>query len=180
MLTPFDYEGATAEHYELATGLREMACIQSLPRLPKSPIALYYSGTYRPLREKKLLAVQSYLKLVKYLLPEDESIQTSHIWHDDLHTENIFVNPNDPSEIYGFIDWQCTELASLYDHTLEPYVLDYEGPPLEGLLERPRLADTRELFDHEPEPLARKKAESLFTKMSLVSLYRHLVHKRNA
>ncbi|KAE8350734.1 hypothetical protein BDV28DRAFT_33292 [Aspergillus coremiiformis] len=166
-----------AADYERATGLRELQCIRNTARLPRSPIAIYYSGTYRPSRDNKILAVESYLKLVKFLLPE-ESIQTSHIWHNDLHAENIFVNPSDPSEIYGVIDWQSTELAPLYDHTLEPYIRDYDGPPLDGLLERPRLADIRALFHDEPESIASRKANSLFTEMSLVSLYRHLIRKK--
>ncbi|RHZ57500.1 uncharacterized protein CDV56_108101 [Aspergillus thermomutatus] len=169
----------TAEDYERATGLRESYCIRNIPQLPRSPIAIYYSGTYQPSREKKLLAAESYLKLVKFLMPDDESIRMSHIWHNDLHTENIFVNPDNPSEIYGFIDWQSTELAPLYDHTLEPYFLDYDGPSLGGLLERPRLEDIRPLFQDEPEPVASRKANSLFTKMSLVALYRYFVRKKS-
>ncbi|KKZ65762.1 hypothetical protein EMCG_08437 [[Emmonsia] crescens] len=128
----------TAE-YEIASGMREIACIEQFSRLTGSPIALYGLGTYRPSKAKKLEAARGHLKFVKYLLPEDQSIQTSHIWHNDLHVENIFVNPDDPSEILGFIDWQSTELAPLYDHTVEPYVLDYDGPRVEGLLERPKL-----------------------------------------
>ncbi|OGM49762.1 hypothetical protein ABOM_001798 [Aspergillus bombycis] len=167
----------TAEDYERATGFRELHGIRNVSRLPGSPIAIYYSGTYQPSRDKKTLAVESYLKLLKFLLPE-KSLQTSHIWHNDLHTENILVNPMDPSEIYGIIDWQSTELAPLYDHTLEPYILDYDGPPLDGLMERPKLADIRALFHDEPEPIANRKANALFIDMSLVSLYRHLIRQK--
>ncbi|OJJ50188.1 hypothetical protein ASPZODRAFT_157128 [Penicilliopsis zonata CBS 506.65] len=167
----------TAADYERATGLREIYCTENMPKLPRSPIALHYSGTYQPSRESKILAIESYLKLLRYLLPE-VSIQTSHIWHCDLHAENIFVNPSNLSEIYGIIDWQSTELAPLYDHPIEPYILEYDGPPLDGLLDRPKLADIRSLFQGDPEPLAERKATSLYTKMSLVSLYRHLVHKK--
>ncbi|EGC45217.1 phosphotransferase enzyme family protein [Histoplasma capsulatum var. duboisii H88] len=167
----------TAEEYEIATGMREIACIEQFSQLPSSPIALYGPGTYRPSKAKKLEAARGYLKFVKYLLPDDESIQTSHIWHNDLHVENIFVNPNDPSEILGFLDWQSTELAPLYDHTIEPYILDYDGPRVEGLLERPKLAEIQRQFDS--DPASQKKAERLFVKMSLVSLYRHLIHLTN-
>ncbi|EAW11778.1 uncharacterized protein ACLA_094800 [Aspergillus clavatus NRRL 1] len=167
----------TAAEYERATGLRELHCTGNIPKLPRSPIAIHYSGTYRPSRETKILAIESYLKILKYLLPE-RSIQTSHIWHCDLHAENIFVNPSNPSEIYGIIDWQSTELAPLYDHAIEPYILDYNGPSLDGLLGRPKLADIRSLFRGDPEPLAERKTTSLYTKMSLVSSYRHLVHKK--
>ncbi|KAK9364515.1 kinase-like domain-containing protein [Lipomyces kononenkoae] len=125
------YSGDSAAAYEMATGIREISCIEQLPQLPQSPISFYYSRTYQPSRRKKVQADQYYLKLVKYLLPDEEFNQTSHIWHDDLHAENIFVNPNDPSGISGLIDWQSTELAPLYDHTLEPYLIDYDGPPMQ-------------------------------------------------
>lgn len=65
----------------------------------------------------------------------------------------------------------------MYDHTIEPYVLDYDGPRVEGLLERPKLGDIQKLFD--PDHASQKKAETLFVKMSLVSLYRHLIHLTN-
>lgn len=149
LLTAF-LQGATAEEYESATGMRELSCVTKSPELPKSPIALYGPGTYRPSRERKIQAIQGYLKVLKYLLPDDESIQTSHIWHDDLHLDNIFLNPDDPSDILSFIDWQSTELEPLYDHTIEPYILDYEGPPLGSLLERPKLEDIRKLLDEDP------------------------------
>lgn len=158
--------------------MREIACIEQFSQLPRSPIALYGPGTYRPSKAKKLEAARGYLKLVKYLLPDDQSIQTSHIWYNDLHTENIFVNPDDPSDILAIIDWQSTKLAPLYDHTIEPYVLDYDGPPVEGLLERPDLVEIRKQF--ESDPTSQKKAESLYVNMSLVSLYRHLIHLTNA
>ncbi|KAL4946504.1 hypothetical protein BDV06DRAFT_208629 [Aspergillus oleicola] len=166
------------EDYERATGLRELFCVENMSQLPHSPVAIHYSGSYQPSRDKKVFAIQSYLKLVEYLIPEDENITTSHLWHDDIHVENVFVNPDDPSEIYAFIDWQSTELAPLYDHIIEPYILDYNGPPLDDLLQRPKLADIQALFQDEPGPVAKRKADSLFTKMSLVALYRFLLYKK--
>ncbi|KAJ0413319.1 kinase-like domain-containing protein [Aspergillus carlsbadensis] len=168
----------TVEDYERATGLRESFCVQNMSQLPRSPIAIHYSGSYQPSREKKLFAIQSYLKLVEHLTPKDETITTSHLWHDDLHVENVFVNPDDPSDIHAFIDWQSTELAPLYDHIIEPYILAYNGPPMDDLLERPKLADIQALFQDEPVAVANRKADSLFTKMSLVALYRFLLYKR--
>ncbi|KAL4969558.1 uncharacterized protein BDV14DRAFT_187118 [Aspergillus stella-maris] len=166
------------EDYERATGLRESFCVENMSQLPRSPVAIHYSGSYQPSRDKKVFAIQSYLKLVEHLIPRDKNITTSHLWHDDIHVENVFVNPDDPSEIYAFIDWQSTELAPLYDHIIEPYTLDYDGPPLDDLLERPKLADIQALFHDEPGPVAKRKADSLFTKMSLVALYRFLLYKK--
>ncbi|RAH67161.1 uncharacterized protein BO66DRAFT_413745 [Aspergillus aculeatinus CBS 121060] len=168
----------TVDAYERATGEREAYCTRSMEQLPRSPIAIHYSGTYQPSRETKLFAIESFLKVVDLLLPGDEDISASCIWHDDLHVENVFVNPEDPSEIYAFIDWQSTELAPLYHHTIEPYILDYHGPPFEGLLDRPKLADVKALFqDEHDQAAATRKAETLFTSMSLLALYRYLLHK---
>jgi hypothetical protein len=88
-----------------------------------------------------------------------------------------FVNPDDPTEICGFIDWQATELAPLYNHIPEPYALDYDGPPLSSLLHRPSLEEVEAHFGS--DAASKKKAEQLLAKMSLVALFRRLVQKTN-
>ncbi|KAM5464249.1 hypothetical protein MauCBS54593_007068 [Microsporum audouinii] len=170
----------SALDYAKAAGYREMTCISQVKQLPRSPIGLYGPQTYRPSKEKKIKALQAYLDIVEHLLPDDKSIQTSHLWHNDLHAENIFVNPANPSEICGIIDWQTTELAPLYDHTIEPYILDYQGLRMNGdLLQRPDPKEAQKLFEDDTDltPLDKKrKADSLFWKMALVSLWRHTIH----
>ncbi|KAL4899468.1 hypothetical protein BDW74DRAFT_171509 [Aspergillus multicolor] len=166
----------TARDYERAIGSREAFCVRNTEQLPPSPFAIHYSRTYFPSRQAKLFAARSYLKVVDYLLPEDEEIAASCLWHGDLRTENIFVNPEDPSEIFDFVDWQSTELAPLYQHTIEPSMLQYNGPRLEGLLDRPNHAAIKSLFKDEGEAVATRKANSLFISMALLALYRHLLH----
>ncbi|EFE38458.1 hypothetical protein TRV_06882 [Trichophyton verrucosum HKI 0517] len=166
--------------YAKAAGYREMECITQIPKLPKSPIGLYGPQTYRPSKEKKIRALQAYMEIVDHLLPDDKSITGSHLWHNDLHAENIFVNPDNPSEICGIIDWQTTELAPLYDHTIEPYFLEYQGPRMTGdLLQHPDIKEIQKLFEDDEELIAsekKRKAESLFWKMALVSLWRNTLH----
>ncbi|KAH6716130.1 hypothetical protein BKA61DRAFT_631600 [Leptodontidium sp. MPI-SDFR-AT-0119] len=89
------------EDYHNAIAHREIAAVSKLPRLPKSPITLCGPGTYQPTRERKLKALHCHLKLIKFLLPADRSICSSHLWHGDLHVANIFVNPSNPTEIVG-------------------------------------------------------------------------------
>jgi hypothetical protein len=166
--------GDTLEELHSAIGFREMACIKNLRRLPKSPVTLCGPGTYQPSREKKLKALQCYLAMIKYLLPANQSITSSCLWHSDLHLENIFVNPKRPTEVVGIIDWQSTDLAPLFNHARQPYFLDYDGPPVRGL-ERPRLPERMAQLD----PTAQEKAKALYLNMSLSALYKTLLHRQN-
>ena len=163
--------GDTVEDYLAAIGNREITCVNKIPRLPKSPITLRGPGTYMTCREKKLKALQSYLTIAKYLLPIDRSIASSCLWHPDLHQENIFVNPENPSEIVVIIDWQSTELAPLFNQVRQPYFLDYEGPPKQGL-ERPELPDNYDQLDN----ALQKKVMSLYLSQMLSPMYRILLH----
>lgn len=140
--------------------------------LPRSPLGLYGPGTYIPSRSKKLVALHSYLQLVKFLLPTDPSISSSLLWHSDLHTENIFVNPERPTEVLSIIDWQSSELLPLFDHARQPYFLDYNGPPIIGL-DRPALQGNLS----EISLAEQKEARTLYLQMSLSALYRHLIHR---
>lgn len=126
---------------------------------------------YAPSREKKIAAVENYLKLVPYLLPTDDSIKTSYLWHPDLHIENIYVNPAKTTEVVGIIDWQTTDLLPLFDHARQPYLLDHDGPEVKGL-ERPKLAEDREKLP----PEERRRALSLYYDQTLVALYRQMTH----
>ena len=96
------------------------------------------------------------------------------LWHGDLHVANIFVNPSKPTEIVGLIDWQSTELAPLYDQARQPNIVDYDGPPVDGL-ERPCLPTDMARLD----PAAQKEAQALFLRQSLCALYRTLVHQQS-
>lgn len=166
--------GSSVEDYKTAIGHREITCVRSLSQLPKSPLTLCGPGTYRPSREKKIAALENYLKLVKYLLPTDDSITGSSLWHSDLHRENIYVNPDKPGEIVGVIDWQSTDLLPLFDHARQPYILDYDGPQVTGL-ERPALPENFQELTSEEQ----RRAQSLYLQMSLLALYKKLTHDRN-
>lgn len=166
--------GDDAFQYRRAVGFREITSVQSIAELPRSPLSLYGPGTSYPTRAKKLAALHSYLRLVRYLLPTDKSIMASFLWHSDLHTENIFVNPERPTEILGIIDWQSTELLPLFEHARQPYFLDYDGPSVEGL-EPPTLPENiRELSSAK-----QLEAKRLYMSMSLSALYRNLTYRDN-
>src|SRR5690242_104274 len=102
--------------YKLAIGFREIACVQNMTQLPRSLLGLYGPSTYRPSRSTKIAAIQDYLRLVQFLLPTEDTISSAFLWHPDLHLENIFVNPESPSEVVSIIDWQFSEVLPLFDH----------------------------------------------------------------
>lgn len=162
------------EQYKSAIGIREIACVQNMTRLPQSPLSLYGPGTYRPSRHKKIAALQKYLCLVQFLLPTDESIASAFLWHPDLHAENIFVHPERPWEVLGIIDWQSSELLPLFDHARQPYFLDYDGPPSRGL-DPPVFPENF----NELDPTEQARAQSLYLAMSLSALYRRLTYNSN-
>ena len=129
--------GDSVEDYLAAIGNREITCVKGMLRLPKSPITLRWPGTYIMCREQKLKALNSYLTVVKYLSPIDRPVTTSCLWHPDLHQENIFVNPEHSSDVVA-ISIGSRLREPLFNQVRQPYFLDYEGPPTQGL-ERPTL-----------------------------------------
>lgn len=166
--------GNSTEQYKLAVGRREIACVQNMTQLPRSPLSLYGPGTYTRSRSKKIAALRNYLSLVKFLLPTDKSIMSAFLWHPDLHAENIFVQPERPSEVLGIIDWQSSELLPLFDHARQPYFLDYDGPQSTGL-DPPAFPEN---FD-ELDPAEQARTQGLYLNMSLSALYRRFTYGNN-
>ncbi|KAG6254360.1 hypothetical protein E4U23_006379 [Claviceps purpurea] len=162
---------SSLKEYHAAIGRRETACVQHLPHLPTPSEWPHAPGLYVPAREKKIAALRSYLKLLKYLLPTDQFLGSSHLWHNGIHARNIFVDPGNRTHIVGLIGWQSTELSPLYFHARQPSFIDHKGPNLHGL-ERP----IRSSDYHDLEGDAKKAADSLYRDQALCSMYRALLH----
>ncbi|KAL2038360.1 hypothetical protein N7G274_009009 [Stereocaulon virgatum] len=118
---------------------------------------------------KNLNASQCYLVMIKYILPTDQSIQSSCPWHDDLHVENIFVNSESLTKVTGIVDWRWVGLGPLFKHACQPYLLDYNIPPTVGL-DRPALSKNIAQRD----PAVQKESNSLYLKQSLCVFYKTL------
>jgi hypothetical protein len=68
------------------------------------PEGLFYGPRqYQPKASTKLSALTNYLKVALYVLPEQEVTHLSVLWHEDLHMQNFFVNPENPTQILGII-----------------------------------------------------------------------------
>jgi len=102
--------------------------------------------------------LNEYLKVASYLLPTDRSILSAYLWHNDLHSDNIFVNPQEPTEITCLIDWQSAHVEPLFMQAGHPSFLDFEGPKLEGL-DAPSLPND---FDDMNE-IQQRRAKSLLS-----------------
>ncbi|CAI7644528.1 unnamed protein product [Penicillium pancosmium] len=162
----------TVEQYKRAIGYREISCVQQMAELPLPVMGLYGPRTYTRSRPKKLAALNYYLQLINHLLPTDPSISSSFLWHNDLHVDNIFVNPQNPWEILSIIDWQSVDLRPLFDHTQKPFFLDYDGPSLK-LRERPKLPENLSEMSLE----AQKEAKDLHYRMELAAYYKMLTYR---
>ncbi|EXJ58789.1 hypothetical protein A1O7_06219 [Cladophialophora yegresii CBS 114405] len=151
---------------------REIDATKNVPRLPKQMVVLCAPTLYLPTREKNLAALESCAHVARYALPSDPLICASHLWHNDLHDEKIFVDPMNHTRITGIIDWQSTQAGTLFENTSDPGILDYDGPGIESL-EKPTLFQNyKELFGTE------KAAEiQLYYSKSLLVAYRRLTQR---
>ncbi|PPJ50761.1 hypothetical protein CBER1_07477 [Cercospora berteroae] len=130
----------SALDYLTAVGKRERRCIRKMPILPKSPITLCGPNLHQPKIATKLKAVDCYSELLGVVPPSDPVLNRPCIWHSDLHVENVFVDPEDPTHITSIIDWQSSEVAPLFIHARQPYLMDFDCDDTLSL-ERPRKPD---------------------------------------
>ena len=131
-------------------------------------------GLYQTCRDSKLSVLNDYLKAAGYLLPVDRSIMSACLWHNDLHSDNIFVNPEKPTEITCLIDWQSAHIEPLFMQAGHPSFLDFKGPKPEGL-GAPSLPDNFNDMDEAQQ----KYAKSLLSQQSLFKAYEILSLQRN-
>ncbi|GAB1190867.1 hypothetical protein APSETT444_000032 [Aspergillus pseudonomiae] len=117
-----------------AIAQREIATAKAGLRYPLMPEGLFYGPRqYQPSLSKKLSALENYLKVAPYVLPENKATHASVLWHGDLHSQNIFVDAEDPSRIVGMIDWQSVSACPLFMQVGRPAFLDYNRPVPEDL-----------------------------------------------
>lgn len=126
----------------------------------------YGPGVYQPTAAKKLAALESYSQIMSVLLPNEPALKTGHLWHNDLHLENIYVNPDNPREILGIIDWQSVQIMPLSDHCLDPDFIGYEGPDVGEDLEPPIIPKEVDNLDPPDRAIAIKQ---FYTKCLMVA-----------
>ncbi|OAL28138.1 hypothetical protein AYO20_09557 [Fonsecaea nubica] len=152
---------------------REINATKNATRLPKQSVMLCGPTLYEPPRENKQAVLERTARVVRYLIPAEASICASHIWHNDLHDENIFVDPANPTKITGIIDWQSTLAAPLFQNTIDPGFLNYDGPGIESL-DKPVLPKN---FD-DLSAAEKDAALELSYSQALLVAYRRLIQKK--
>ncbi|GIK05338.1 phosphotransferase enzyme [Aspergillus viridinutans] len=157
---------ASAVDYLKALALREIAWIRkhATPRSPDDPLFVSPSQN-NPTEHISLL--HRYLSAAPHLLPKDEDLLGSFLWHTDLRTPNIFVN--DTGNITSIIDWQSTWAGPLFLEGRHPHFLDYNG---ELLLELP---ENFKQLDENTQNTVRDQV----TKSILLYLYEKYTAERN-
>ncbi|KAL8868093.1 MAG: hypothetical protein Q9174_005223, partial [Haloplaca sp. 1 TL-2023] len=113
--------------YLQAIGTRELTCVQNLTKFP-TPAAIFGGpGWYQPTVARKISVLKDYIKVARHLCPQEPTSTAAIIWHEDLHSGNIFVDPDNPTKITSIIDWQCTHVAPLFRHARTPKILAFGG-----------------------------------------------------
>lgn len=149
---------------------RELACINKFSSYPGQQGMFSGPNQYRPSKSLKVEVLQDYLKVATQILPNDASLSKPTLWHSDLHSENIFVDPSQPTKILNVIDWQAVNVSPLFLQARHPSLIEFEGPIPEGF--RPiTLPDNFDDMSQE----AQHQAKNLRAAQSLYKLYEILM-----
>jgi hypothetical protein len=147
--------------------------IQSLE--PPKPIAVFCGPRlYQPDSEKKLTALAWYLQIVDALIPKDIAITRPCLWHNDLHDDNVLIDPHNPEKITGIINWHSCHISPLFNHNPDPAFLDWDGlePETLDLVPRPKLSGL--------SPEERSIAMHEYTVQNVFIGWRKLMHAKNS
>lgn len=122
------WPGLGLPDYREATAIRELAYVKSLTKCPPSARMLTDVGSNEPIRAKAMAVLKDFLKIAPRIHPDDDSIAIPVLWHDYLDSKNIFVDPEDPTQITCIIDWQAAHISPLFQHARYPYFLNSDWP----------------------------------------------------
>ncbi|KAI9693396.1 MAG: hypothetical protein M1820_009325 [Bogoriella megaspora] len=163
----------SATEYCRAAARRELNALQSITKEPKQLFMICGPKLYSPSPGKKKAAIEAYEKIVDWLIPTDATITAGQLWHNDMHDENIFVDPEDVTKITAIIDWQSVDIAPLFDHHPDPAFLAYQTLELEEVEMPPRPNLTGLSREESRRVTDEYEAKVLFV------IWRDLVKRRN-
>jgi len=158
--------------YLQAVETRETKAVHTLEP-PKQTALFCGPNLYQPNVDKKLTALTWYRQIIDSLVPTGPSIATPRLWHNDLHDDNIFVDPQNFDKITVIIDWQSCHISPLFNHNPDPAFIDWDGlePETLDLAPRPKLAGL--------SPEERSAAVREYTDQNVFIGWRKLMHAKN-
>ncbi|KAF1956274.1 kinase-like protein [Byssothecium circinans] len=153
---------------------REVACLDAFSEFPQDRQQGIFNGPggFHPSKASKMAVIRDYSRILPLIVPKDEAYTASVLWHNDLHSDNIFVNENNPTQITGIIDWQAVHLSPAFLHVHYPSLIEYDGKILE-VFETPKLPSNFADLD----PVAQANARNLHTAQSIWGLYQIFIQK---
>ncbi|KAL4778067.1 hypothetical protein BJX76DRAFT_352887 [Aspergillus varians] len=107
------------------------------------------------------------------LIPKDTAITRPCLWHNNLHNNNVFVDPDNPAKITGIINWQSCYISPLFNHNPNPAFLSWDGlePETLNLAPQPKLSGL--------SPEERSAAVHEYTLQNVFIRWRKLMHAKN-
>lgn len=96
---------------------------------------------------------KKYLDISPYILPKDERMTRSTLWHWDMHAPNFFVRDD---RITSLIDWQSTWAGPLFLQYRYPKLANYTGDVMLRLPE-----DYKDMEKSEKDRVAKQVERSL-------------------
>ncbi|KAI9740018.1 MAG: hypothetical protein M1818_004769 [Claussenomyces sp. TS43310] len=169
-----DIHRGSSEEVVTAISKREIACLDAFFEFPRDRQQGIFNGPggFHPTKLSKKLVIQDFLRILPHILPKDDAYTASILWHNDLHTDNIFVNKDPPTEITGIIDWQGVHLKPAFLQVHHPALVEFDGPILNGF-EKPKLLPNFAELD----VIEKKALRTLHTAQSIWALYEMRIQK---
>ena len=174
LIQSFDL-GTSVEDVLTAIIKRETACLNTFSDFPRDRQQGIFNGPggYKPSKKPKLAAIEDYCRVLSFIVPKHDAQIASILWHNDLHSDNIFVDKDHPTEITGIIDWQGVHLSPAFLHVHYPSLIEYDGPVLD-VFEKPQLPDNIAELD----PVAQEDARALHLAQSIWGLYQIFIQNQ--
>lgn len=154
---------------------REVACLEAFSEFPKDRQQGIFNGPggYCPSKTAKLAVIEDVRRVLPFISPRDDAYTASILWHNDLHSDNIFVDKDCPTQITGIIDWQGVPLNPAFLHVHYPSLIEYQGPILDGF-EKPQLPNGYGELDMDGKMAAR----ALHIAQSIWMMYKVYIRKQ--
>ncbi|KAF2667398.1 hypothetical protein BT63DRAFT_456698 [Microthyrium microscopicum] len=155
---------------------REVNCLNTFAEFPRDRQQGIFNGpgSFCPSKASKMAVIEDVRRVLSHILPKDNAYTASILWHNDLHSDNIFVNRDRPTEITGVIDWQGVHLSPAFLHVHYPSLIEYDGPILDGF-ELPKLPPNIADLD----PAAKDAAKKRHLSQSIWGLYQIFTQKQS-